>query len=101
MQALTQNQKDLDSYKDKINFSVKKITEIESNLSEIKNLEPEDEKKYEEIGKIEVISEEKSHSELEHQTEGKDGCSQQVQKFDFGLDFKLRVRFSRARSNNN
>ena len=51
LQALTQNQKDLDSYKDKINFSVNKITEIETNLNEIKNLQLEDGKKYETIGK--------------------------------------------------
>ena len=49
MQTLNQNQKDLASYKDKINFSVNKINEIEHNLGEIKNIEPEDGKKYDRI----------------------------------------------------
>lgn len=51
LHTMTQSEKDLASYKDKIKFSVNKITEIEHNLLEIKNLEIEDGKKYEHIGR--------------------------------------------------
>lgn len=65
LQTLTQNQKDLDSYKDKINFSINKITEIESNLLEIKNLRLENDKKYEALGTIFL----KSAEEFEHKSD--------------------------------
>ena len=40
---------------DKINFSVNKINEVEGNLNEIKNLQIEDGKRYEQLGNIWLI----------------------------------------------
>lgn len=49
--SLSQNQRDSLAFKDKVTNCMKKVTEVEQNLSEIKRLEIEDDKKYEYLGR--------------------------------------------------
>lgn len=48
--SLSQNQRDTAAFKDKVTYCMKKVSEIEQNLAEIKRLELEDDKKYEHLG---------------------------------------------------
>ena len=51
LQSLNQNARDLASYKEKLSMCIKKIEEAEGNLTDIKNVEVEDNKKYDLLGK--------------------------------------------------
>ena len=100
LQTMTQNKKDLDSYKDKISFSVNKITEIEHNLLEIKNLQIEDGKRIEHVGtKFLSSSEKEPDNEHEHKAQGPDGSPEQVQESIKRYTFELRIRLFRERRN--
>ena len=55
LQTINQNKQDLSSYKDKVNFSLIKISEIEKDIAEIKRIEPEEGKRYEDLSKRHIL----------------------------------------------
>jgi hypothetical protein len=69
LQTINQNQKDLASYKDKLNFSVNKINEIESNLGELRHVQPDEGKKYEQISTFLSSSQKECTDEFGGQTQ--------------------------------
>lgn len=79
--SLSQNQRDTAAFKDKVTFCMKKVTEVEQNLTEIKRLELEDNKKYEHLGRCYVShSKEKSYCFANDQTQRSDDKAEQIQK---------------------
>ena len=56
LQTISQNVKDVATHKDKVGQSLTKIGEIESNIGEIKRLQLEDDRKYEQIIKRNLLT---------------------------------------------